>query len=304
MTTKDGHPVDGIVHDGNNTTIEPGYLATHTALGKALLEYAQNHPLDKQTAYPENVHMSDANGNAISDSNPVKIDPTTKINNPFTLSNYNGSVSITNLPKDYQIIDDKGNVVTTVESGKQYRVKYVGSSVPSSSTANDVANEVKATANYQTLVDSKYYSAQETANTATNNPFQNMVNLNTKAASFVFPIIFGEKQASSSVKSSSSSSSSSSNVTTSSSVESSNHKAMKNNSSVVSSSKQATGVVVANNNNQNHGSNNGNGTGKGNGTGYGHGLPQTGEQQASVILVAIGAIALAAAGYVALRKRN
>ena len=151
--------------------------------------------------------MTDSQGKEINDANPLKIDPTTKLSDTFTLSGYDGSVAISNLPADYEIVDKNGNKVSSVESGQQYRVKYTGTSIPSGSTATDAANEVKVTASYEKLADAKCYSAQIIGSPDENNPFQNMVSLNTEAASFVFPVILCEQQASSSSSSEEASSS-------------------------------------------------------------------------------------------------
>lgn len=123
------------------------------------------------------------------------MDSTTKESNKFTLSNYNGGVNITDLPKGYEVIGaSKGQKVTQVESGKEYRVKYIGNGNPSSNKANQVVGNIQAKANYESLKDSNYFSA------TTNNPrpsfvsgeinkWQNMVNLETENNSFYFPII-------------------------------------------------------------------------------------------------------------------
>lgn len=133
----DGAP-DGPVTGSN---LPEGYLATHTELGKEILAYAENHPLDQQTAYPTNVSVKDSNG-TVNDSNPLVMDRNTKMSQPFQLNNYNGSVAVTDLPKGYEIVDENGNPVSQVESGKNYRVKYTGQSVPSNTTANDKLKQV------------------------------------------------------------------------------------------------------------------------------------------------------------------
>ena len=218
---------DGPVTGSN---LPEGYLATHTELGKEILAYAENHPLDQQTAYPTNVSVKDSNG-TVSDSNPLVMDRNTKMSQPFQLNNYNGSVAVTDLPKGYEIVDENGNPVSQVESGKNYRVKYTGQSVPSNTTANDVANKIQAKASYESLKDSNFFSAQMTnASPDAVNPWQNMVNLSTIENSFNFPIVWQNVSSSSSSSSSAVSSSKSS----TSSVKG---------SSVVSSSKSSTSSV-------------------------------------------------------------
>lgn len=54
----------------SNDISDPGYLATHTQLDQDILNYAQNHPLDKKTAYPQNVSVTDKAGKTVNDSNP------------------------------------------------------------------------------------------------------------------------------------------------------------------------------------------------------------------------------------------
>ena len=238
----DGAP-DGPVTGSN---LPEGYLATHTELGKEILAYAENHPLDQQTAYPTNVSVKDSNG-TVNDSNPLVMDRNTKMSQPFQLNNYNGSVAVTDLPKGYEIVDENGNPVSQVESGKNYRVKYTGQSVPSNTTANDVANKIQAKASYESLKDSNFFSAQMT-NASPNavNPWQNMVNLSTIENSFNFPIVWQNVSSSSSSSSSavSSSKSSTSSVKGSSVVSSSKSSTSSvKSSSAVSSSKSSTSSV-------------------------------------------------------------
>ena len=328
----DGAP-DGPVTGSN---LPEGYLATHTELGKEILAYAENHPLDQQTAYPTNVSVKDSNG-TVNDSNPLVMDRNTKMSQPFQLNNYNGSVAVTDLPKGYEIVDENGNPVSQVESGKNYRVKYTGQSVPSNTTANDVANKIQAKASYESLKDSNFFSAQMT-NASPNavNPWQNMVNLSTIENSFNFPIVWqnvsssssssssvgsSSQASSSSVKSSStvsssqassssvksnsavsSSKSSSSSVKSSSAVSSSQANSSSVKSSAVSSSQKNTSltkqaVVVGAHNNTNSGK------GTGHDQGEGHGMPQTGEAVATS-LIAAGVVLLAVAGTITFRKRN
>ena len=199
--TLDGAPTDQ-VQGGGSMGLPDGYLATHTALGKALLQYAQSHPLDKETAYPQNVSVADDTG-TIGNSHPLVMNPQTKLSQPFQLKNYNGGVDITGLPKGYEIVDNNGNVVNQVQSGQTYRVKYTGSGNPSDSTANDTVNKITAKANYESLKDSKYFSAQMKPDMDANNPYQNMVNLTTQENSFDFPIVWSSIASSSSAKSSS-----------------------------------------------------------------------------------------------------
>ena len=320
--------------DGTTThTLQPGYLATHTALGQAILNYAQTHPLDNQTAYPKNVSVT-ANGKTVNDSNPLVMNPSTKESNPFTLSNYNGGVSVVNgLPSGYEIVDQNGNKVDQVQSGKTYRVKYVGSGDPSSNKANQVVGNIQAKANYESLKDSNYFSAVEKNDPVTNNPYQNMVNLETGTNNFQFPIIWtssssqassssavsskessassssvksssskvssssSKKSSSSSVKSSSSSTASSSSVASSSSsakaVSSSKTVASSSKKAVASSSSAKKGVVVAAKSS----------SAKGQGEGHGHGLPDTGNAIEAGLAI-IGAMMAAAGAFIAGFKRN
>ncbi|WP_180752529.1 LPXTG cell wall anchor domain-containing protein [Ligilactobacillus aviarius] len=220
----------GATSDTLAGSLPDNYLAENTALGKALLAYAKAHPLDQNTAYPKNVAVKDSNG-TVNDSNPLVMDPTTKLSQPFQLSNYNGGVSISNLPKGYKIVDKNGKVVNQVQGGQSYRVKYVGSGNPSNTTANNTVNKIQAKASYEALKDSNYFSAQLTNNSSENNPYQNMVNLTTTENSFDFPIVWSSISSSSSVSSASSKESSESSISSVSSVKS---------SSVVSSSKKSS----------------------------------------------------------------
>ena len=228
------------------------------------------------------------------------------------------------ITKGFEIVDENGNPVSQVESGKNYRVKYTGQSVPSNTTANDVANKIQAKASYESLKDSNFFSAQMTnASPDAVNPWQNMVNLSTIENSFNFPIVWqnvsssssssssvgsSSQASSSSVKSSSDVSSSTSSVkssavssskSSSSSVKSSsvvsNSQANSSSQKNTSSTKQAVVVGVHNNTNS--------GKGTGHGQGEGHGMPQTGEAVATS-LIAAGVVLLAAAGVITLRKRN
>ena len=232
----------GATSDTLAGSLPDNYLAENTALGKALLAYAKAHPLDQNTAYPKNVAVKDSNG-TVNDSNPLVMDPTTKLSQPFQLSNYNGGVSISNLPKGYEIVDKNGKVVNQVQSGQSYRVKYVGSGNPSNTTANNTVNKIQAKASYEALKDSNYFSAQLTNNSSENNPYQNMVNLTTTENSFDFPIVWSSISSSSSVSSASSKESSESSISSVSSVKSSSS-SKKSSSSVksssIASSKKAT----------------------------------------------------------------
>ena len=243
----DGAPDTSSTNSDGTHTYQPGYLATHTALGKAILAYAQQHPLDQNTAYPKNVAVKDSNG-TVNDSNPLVMDPTTKLSQPFQLTNYNGGVSISNLPKGYEIVDANGNVVTQVQSGQNYRVKYVGSGNPSNTTANNTVNKIQAKASYEALKDSNFFSAKMTnASSTAVNKYQNMVNLTTTENTFNFPIIWSSISSSSSVSSASSKESSESSISSVSSVKSSSASSSSKkssssakSSSVVSSSKKSS----------------------------------------------------------------
>lgn len=197
-----------------------------TSLGQAIKSYAQAHPLDQETAYPKNVAITTTSNGVVGNDNPLVMDPKTKLSQPFTLSNYNGGVDVTGLPKDYEIVDANGNKVNQVQSGQTYRVKYVGSGDPSSDKANQVVGNITAKASYQALKDSNYFAAvDQNAAPGSNNPYQNMVNLETVTKTFDFPIIWSSSSSSSSNSSSSSksisSSSPSSSVVSSSSLSSS-----------------------------------------------------------------------------------
>ena len=301
----DGAP-DGI-GDNGQTVIQQGYLATHTKLGKDILNYAKSHPLDKQTAYPQNVSVT-ANGKKVDSSNPLVMNPTTKESNTFTLSNYNGGVDIAKLPAGYEIVDANGNKVSQVQSGQTYRVKYVGNGNPSSDKANQVVGNIQAQASYESLKNSNYFSAvMQNAPAGMNNEWQNMVNLETGTSDFDFPVIWttSSSQASSSsavsskessassssVKSSSSSTASSSSIASS----SSSAKAVSSSKTVASSSKKATvsskKAVTSSS------------SAKGQGEGHGHGLPDTGNAIEAGLAI-IGAMMAAVGAFIAGFKRN
>lgn len=285
---------DGKIHG----TLQPGYLATHTALGQAILNYAQTHPLDNQTAYPKNVSVTAANGKTVDNSNPLVMNPSTKESNTFTLSNYNGGVDVTGLPVGYEIVDaSTGQEVNQVQSGKTYRVKYVGSGDPSSNKANQVVGNIQAKASYEKLAGSNYFSAvMQNAPAGMNNKWQNLVNLETGTSDFNFPVIWttsSSKASSSSVASESSAASSkessvsSTKVASSSSKKSSSSKA--SSSSVASSSSAKKGVVVA--------------AKSSSAKGHGHGLPDTGNAIEAGLAI-IGAMMAAAGAFIAGFKRN
>ena len=296
--------------DGTTTaSTQPGYLATHTALGQAILNYAQTHPLDNQTAYPKNVSVTAANGKTVDNSNPLVMNSSTKESNTFTLSNYNGGVDVTGLPVGYEIVDaSTGQEVNQVQSGKTYRVKYVGSGDPSSNKANQVVGNIQAKASYEKLAGSNYFSAvMQNAPAGMNNKWQNLVNLETGTSDFDFPVIWttssskassssaaSESSAASSKESSISSTkvaSSSSKKSSSSSVKSSSSKA--SSSSVASSSSAKKGVVVTAKSS----------SAKGQGEDHGHGLPQTGNAIEAGLAI-IGAMMAAAGAFIAGFKRN
>ncbi len=324
--------------DGTTTaTLQPGYLATHTALGQAILNYAQTHPLDNQTAYPKNVSVTAANGKTVDNSNPLVMNPSTKESNTFTLSNYNGGVDVTGLPVGYEIVDaSTGQEVNQVQSGKTYRVKYVGSGDPSSNKANQVVGNIQAKASYEKLAGSNYFSAvMQNAPAGMNNEWQNMVNLETGTSDFDFPVIWttssskvssssaasskessisstkvasssSKKSSSSSVKSSSSKASSSSVAPSSSSAKSvSSSKTVASSSSKKSLSSKASSSSVASSSSAKKGvvvaakSS----SAKGQGEGHGHGLPDTGNAIEAGLAI-IGAMMAAAGAFIAGFKRN
>ena len=333
--------LDGAPDTNDVDGLQSGYLATHTALGQAILNYAQTHPLDNQTAYPKNVSVT-ANGKTVDNSNPLVMNPSTKESNTFTLSNYNGGVDVTGLPVGYEIVDaSTGQEVNQVQSGKTYRVKYVGSGDPSSNKANQVVGNIQAKANYESLKDSNYFSAVEKNDPVTNNPYQNMVNLETGTNNFQFPIIWTSSSSqassssavsskessasSSSVKSSSSkvSSSSSSKVSSSSSKKSSSSSVKSSSSSTASSSSVASSSssakavssskTVASSSKKAVASSSSakkgvvvaakSSSAKGQGEGHGHGLPDTGNAIEAGLAI-IGAMMAAAGAFIAGFKRN
>lgn len=220
---------------------QEGLLST-TSLGQAIKSYAQAHPLDQETAYPKNVAITTTSNGVVGNSNPLVMDSKTKLSQPFTLSNYNGGVDVTGLPKGYEIVDANGNKVNQVQSGQTYRVKYVGSGDPSSDKANQVVGNITAKASYQALKDSNYFAAvDQNAAPGSNNPYQNMVNLETVTKMFDFPIIWSSSSSSSkSTSSSSSSSSVASSSSSSSSKSSSSSLSSKSSSSKVSSKRSSS----------------------------------------------------------------
>ena len=254
----------------------PGWLATHTQLGKDILNYAEDHPLNRQTAYPQNVAIATTDGGIVGNKNPLVMDPKTKLSQPFKLSNYNGGIDVSGLPSGYEIVNasDPNTAVSQVESGQTYEVRYIGNDDPSSATANQVVGNISAKASYESLKDSNFFSATmddpvPPYTSGEINQWQNMVNLETTTNSFNFPIIWSSsKSSSSSSKSLSSSSSSKSSSSSSKSLSS-------------SSSSKSTG--------HKHGKS--------------HGMPQTGEAIATT-LVAIGVVLLATAGAITLRKQK
>lgn len=288
---------------GPNNAFSEGssWMANNTALGQAILAYAKAHPLDQQTAYPKNVALNNGSG-SVNSSNPLKMDPNTKLSQPFTLTGFNGSVQVTGLPQGYEVVDNNGNPVSQVENGKTYKIKYTGSDTPS--TATGVANKIAANVNYEALKDSNYFSAQLTTDPNTNNPYQNLVNLSTTLDSLSAPIIWQAFSSNSSASNSSSSSSSSSSlssissssVVSSSSSSSSAVSSSKNSSSTVSSnvlsnvsSTVVTGQVKQNVKNVKRG----------------HGLPLTGSAiQNGLIALGTAILGILLAGISVFKKRN
>ena len=270
----------------------PGWLATHTQLGKDILNYAENHPLNKQTAYPKNVAIATTDGGIVGNKNPLVMDPKTKLSQPFKLSNYNGGIDVSGLPSGYEIVNtnDPNTAVSQVESGQTYEVKYIGNDNPSSAMANQVVGNISAKASYESLKDSNFFSATmddpvPPYTSGEINQWQNMVNLETTTNSFNFPIIWSSsKSSSSSSKSLSSSSSSKSSSSSSKSLSSSS-----SSKSSSSSSKSLSSSSSSKSTGHKHGKN--------------HGMPQTGEATA-ITLVAIGVVLLATAGAITLRKQK
>lgn len=322
--------------DGTTThTLQPGYLATHTALGQAILNYAQTHPLDNQTAYPKNVSVTAANGKTVDNSNPLVMNPSTKESNTFTLSNYNGGVDVTGLPVGYEIVDaSTGQEVNQVQSGKTYRVKYVGSGDPSSNKANQVVGNIQAKASYEKLAGSNYFSAvMQNAPAGMNNEWQNMVNLETGTSDFDFPVIWttsSSKVSSSSSASESSSASSkessisSTKVASSSSKKSSSSSVKSSSSSTASSSSSSAKAVsssktVASSSSKKSSSSKASSSSVASSSsakkgvvvaaksssakGHGHGLPDTGNAIEAGLAI-IGAMMAAAGAFIAGFKRN
>ena len=205
------------------------------------------------------------------------MDPSTKLSQSFEISNYNGKIDINNLPSGYVIVDKNGNPVSQVQGNKTYRIKYVGNGNPSSSIATDAVNKITVKASYEAIKKSTYFSAVMQNNVpGKNNPYQNMVNLETTTENFIFPVTWSIKSSSSSSSSSNSSSSSSLVVSHSS-------------SNLMSSSGSLGSMVQKEKQNTNKG--------------VKHGMPQTGETLATS-LVAIGVAFLGMAGMITLRKQK
>ena len=249
-------------------------MASYTKLGQAILSYAENHPLDQQTAFPKNVTViTKTDGGTVSESNPLVMDPSTKLSQSFEISNYNGKIDINNLPSGYVIVDKNGNPVSQVQGNKTYRIKYVGNGNPSSSIATDAVNKITVKASYEAIKKSTYFSAVMQNNVPGK---QNMVNLETTTENLIFPVTWSSKSSSSSSSSSNSSSSSSLVVSHSS-------------SNLMSSSGSLGSMVQKEKQNTNKG--------------VKHGMPQTGETLATS-LVAIGVAFLGMAGMITLRKQK
>ena len=205
------------------------------------------------------------------------MDPSTKLSQSFEISNYNGKIDINNLPSGYVIVDKNGNPVSQVQGNKTYRIKYVGNGNPSSSIATDAVNKITVKASYEAIKKSTYFSAVMQNNVpGKNNPYQNMVNLETTTENLIFPVTWSSKSSSSSSSSSNSSSSSSLVVSHSS-------------SNLMSSSGSLGSMVQKEKQNTNKG--------------VKHGMPQTGETLATS-LVAIGVAFLGMAGMITLRKQK
>lgn len=200
-----------------------------------------------------------------------------KLSQSFEISNYNGEIDINNLPSGYVIVDKNGNPVSQVQGNKTYRIKYVGNGNPSSSIATDAVNKITVKASYEAIKKSTYFSAVMQNNVpGKNNPYQNMVNLETTTENLIFPVTWSSKSSSSSSSSSNSSSSSSLVVSHSS-------------SNLMSSSGSLGSMVQKEKQNTNKG--------------VKHGMPQTGETLATS-LVAIGVAFLGMAGMITLRKQK
>lgn len=182
-----------------------GLMASYTKLGQAILSYAENHPLDQQTAFPKNVTViTKTDGGTVSESNPLVMDPSTKLSQSFEISNYNGEIDINNLPSGYVIVDANGNPVSQVQGNETYRIKYIGNGNPSSSVATDAVNKITVKASYEAIKKSTYFSAVMQNNVpGKNNPYQNMVNLETTTENLIFPVTWSSKSSSSSSSSSS-----------------------------------------------------------------------------------------------------
>lgn len=211
-------------------------------------------------------------------ANPTLVmDPSTKLSQSFEISNYNGKIDINNLPSGYVIVDKNGNPVSQVQGNKTYRIRYVGNGNPSSSIATDAVNKITVKASYEAIKKSTYFSAVMQNNVpGKNNPYQNMVNLETTTENLIFPVTWSIKSSSSSSSSSNSSSSSSLVVSHSS-------------SNLMSSSGSLGSMVQKEKQNTNKG--------------VKHGMPQTGETLATS-LVAIGVAFLGMAGMITLRKQK
>lgn len=239
--------------------------------------------MDQQTAFPKNVTVTTkTDGGTVSESNPLVMDPTIKLGQPFEISNYNGEVDINNLPSGYVIVDENGNPVSQVQGNETYRIKYIGNGNPSSSVANDAINKITVKASYEAIKNSTYFSAvMQNDVPGKNNPYQNMVNLETTTENLIFPVTWSSKSSSSSSNSSSSKSLSSLSSSSSSILSHSSSSLMSSSSSLGSTAqkeKQNTKDVK-------------------------HGMPQTGETFAMPLIV-IGVVLLGMAGMITLRKQK
>ena len=287
-------------------------MASYTKLGQAILSYAENHPLDQQTAFPKNVTViTKTDGGTVSESNPLVMDPSTKLSQSFEISNYNGEIDINNLPSGYVIVDANGNPVSQVQGNETYRIKYIGNGNPSSSVATDAVNKITVKASYEAIKKSTYFSAVMQNNVpGKNNPYQNMFNLETTTENLIFPVTWSSKSSSSSSSSnngsSSSSSSSSSNSSSSSSLSSSSNLNSSSSSSKSLSSLSSSSSLIVSHSSSNLMSRLGSSAQKekqNTNKGVKHGMPQTGETFA-MPLIAIGVALLGMAGMITLRKQK
>ena len=292
--------VEGNVPGDNVPASSFGNAYQDDPLSEALYNYATQYPLDVKNAAQGGVTLENAQGKPMGASDTLTVDPKTHESEGFQVKG--GDVTLPTSTNGYHVVNAQGQTVTTLEPGETYHVVFSPSTDPA---------KVNMMCPYLHVATADYYHSDDPASTGKKGqkPWQNMVGLTTNTASIAINFKMGSESSSiastkSSVQSSVKSlSSSSSNKSSSSSSKSLSSSSSSKSSSSSSKSLSSSSSSKSSSSSSKSLSSSSSSKGTSHKHGKNHGMPQTGEAIATTLIV-IGAVLLATAGAITLRKQK